>query len=103
MVTSPSDSPAFPSLTQDGCILVIRKANVFDRRISYRLEHKSGDSWVGWLFVDDFETVQRPQDCFRVELGLDSTGKPSLLGLDVRMEGEEQPLVWFEKLDPEQP
>jgi hypothetical protein len=63
------------------------------------LEHVYGDYWVAWLFVDDFATYRRPRDCFRAEFRAGSDGVLVSFGLDVRMEGKDIPLVWFEKVN----
>lgn len=94
---SPEDSPAQPSRTTEGCRLVVERASVFGKQVSYQLEHKSGDFWVGWFFNDDFESVRRPDECFRAQFRLDEAGRPAMLGLDVRIEGEDTPLTWFQR------
>lgn len=96
---TPPDSPASPSQTPDGCRLVITKASVFGKQVSYQLEHKSGELWIGWFFNDDFETVRRPTDCFRVQFRLGEAGRPAMLGMDIRQEGEDVPLTWFRRND----
>lgn len=94
---NPEDSPAKLTLTQDGCVLSIRKQNVFNREISYKLQHVAEDDWVAWYYDDDFATVRRPAQCYRAKVPLDEKGVPKKLGLDIRMETDETPLVWFDK------
>lgn len=93
----PTDSPASPSVNEDGCRLVVAKTSIFGKQVSYQLEHKSGDLWLGWFFNDDYATMRRPVDCFRAEFRMDASGQPSAIGLDIRMEGEDVPITWFER------
>ncbi|KAJ3538949.1 hypothetical protein NM208_g4241 [Fusarium decemcellulare] len=94
---APIDSPASPSTTKDGCRLVAVKIDDFGKHVSYQLEHKSGDYWVGWLFDDDLASVKRPKDCYRVQFRVDEAGRSGWFGIDIRMEGEDVALVWFER------
>ncbi|KAJ4191195.1 hypothetical protein NW767_010989 [Fusarium falciforme] len=94
---APSDSPVPPSTTKDGCRLMAFKTDNFGKQVSYQLEHKSGDYWVGWLFNDDFASVRRPRECYRAQFRVDETGRSYSFGLDIRMEGEDVPLIWFER------
>ncbi|KAF7561463.1 hypothetical protein G7046_g2680 [Stylonectria norvegica] len=94
---SPPDSPASPTVTKDGCRLVVMKTSNFGKQVSYQLQHVSGDFWIGWFFNDDYATVRRPTECYRVEFRIDNAGRASSMGLDIRMEGDDVPLTWFER------
>ncbi|KAF4977117.1 hypothetical protein FZEAL_6305 [Fusarium zealandicum] len=94
---APLDSPAAPSVEKDGCRLVALKTNIFGKHVSYQLEHKSGDYWIGWFFDGDFASVKRPKRCYRAQFRTDETGRSAWLGLDIRQEGEDIPLIWFEE------
>ena len=91
------DSPASPTVNENGCRLLLTKSSNFGKEISYQLEHKSGEFWLGWVFNNDYATVRRPEDCRRVQFRMDRNGRPSSLGVDIRMEGDDTPLVWFER------
>jgi hypothetical protein len=97
----PEDSPASPTTTHDGCRLVIispgrpgEEASV----IRLDLEHISGDYWVGWAYMPHLRKYHRPLACQRVEFRVDAAGVVASLGVDVRLEGEDIPLVWFERV-----
>lgn len=91
-------SPAQPSVTSSGCELVIRRAELFGKRVSFHLQHVSGEDWLAWLFVDDYATLKRPTGCYRARMGLKPGGVVELLGLDIRMEGDERSLIWFRRV-----
>ncbi|KAJ4246600.1 hypothetical protein NW762_013542 [Fusarium torreyae] len=94
---APFGSPASPSVDKDGCRLVATKTDHFGTHVSWQFEYKSGESWIGWLFKDEFATIKRPDECYRAQFRLDESGRPAWLGLDTRMEGEDVPLTWFER------
>lgn len=95
---NPKDSPAALTLTKDGCVLSIKMHNVFRRELSFKLQHMDGNDWIAWYYDDDFATVRRPAQCYRAQVLLDEEGFPSRLGLDVRMETDDTPLTWFNRL-----
>ncbi|EFY86410.1 penicillin-binding protein, putative [Metarhizium acridum CQMa 102] len=90
-------SPSVLSLTSDGCRVVIPRSELFGKNVSFQLQYVSGDQWLAWFFVDDYKTVTRPTGCYRVQIVLGPDGKPDMLGLDIRMEGDDLPLTWFKR------
>ncbi|KAF9881432.1 hypothetical protein CkaCkLH20_00578 [Colletotrichum karsti] len=64
------------------------------------LEPKSGNFWVGreYLELGKGKRTQTPFACMRAEFKVGITGSVTYFGLDVRMEGEDGPLVWFERV-----
>jgi hypothetical protein len=90
-------SPSSLSVTPNGCRLVIPRSELFGKRVSFQLQHVSGDKWLAWLFVDDYKTVRRPTGCYRAQIVLGQDEKPKLLGLDIMMAGDDLPLTWFKR------
>lgn len=78
-------------------MLRVRKGNTFGNPITYRLQHVSGRSWIAWLYMDDYAYMKHPSACYRAEFELDEQGRPAKFGIDMRDEGTEIPLVWFER------
>lgn len=65
-------------------------------QMATRLEHKTGDFWLGfWSFPETPEVIEV---CIRAQFHVAASGVVSRLGLDMRMEGEDVPLVWFERV-----
>lgn len=58
----------------------------------------TGNQWMAWLFIDDYETVTGPTGCYRAQIIQGFGGKPDMLGLDIRIEGDDLPLIWFKKV-----
>ncbi len=62
------------------------------------LEHMSGDSWLGRLSIEEFDASDDVVlACTPARFKLNTSGMVSQLGLDVRQEGDDIALVWFEK------
>ena len=93
----PDDSPASPSNDENGCRIVFTKSNVFGQVNSYQLEHKSGESWLGWVFNDDYVTLRRPEDCRKVQIRISDDGRPSSIGIDLHVYEEDSSLIWFDR------
>jgi Domain of unknown function (DUF3471) len=92
----PKNTPALPTTNKDGCHLVIHKhSQLMDMEL--QLQHMSGDYWVGWAFMEMYRHYYRPTNCLRVQFAVDATGTVSRVGIDVRFEGDEIPLVWFDR------
>lgn len=96
--TAATGSPTSLSLTSNKCRLVIERAEMFGKRVSFQLQHVSGDKWLAWLFVDDYATINRPTGCYRAQVWFGSDGKPEMIGLDIVMQGEDVPLIWFKRV-----
>lgn len=96
--TAATGSPTSLSLTSKECRLVIERSELFGKRVSFQLQHVSGDKWLAWLFVDDYATINRPTGCYRAQLWVGSDGKPGMIGLDIVMEGNDVPLIWFKRV-----
>jgi hypothetical protein len=83
-------------MRKDGCRLVILKQGQ-RMPMELQLQHVSGDYWIGWVFMGVYENYHRPIMCLRVQFAVDAAGKVSRVGVDARLEGENIPLVWFER------
>ncbi|KAK2592348.1 hypothetical protein QQS21_009968 [Conoideocrella luteorostrata] len=97
-VAAEGSPAASPSLTSGGCRLVIRRSELFGKRVSFQLQHVSGNGWLTWYFVDDYETVKRPAGCYRAQSRPGKDGKADAFGMDIRMDGDDTPLVWFKRV-----
>lgn len=74
--------------------------------IAVRLEHMSGEHWLGRLIAEDLED-RVPEgatddgvalECLPVQFRVDARGVASHLGIDTR-QGEDIPTVWFERVE----
>lgn len=61
------------------------------------LEHQTGDYWIGWGHLPGFRDPEQPVACVRAQFRIDAGGSVSQIGLDMRLEGEDTPLVWFDR------
>lgn len=66
-------------------------------RFAGYLEHKTGDFWL--TFVFDEAVPEVIQACLRVQFRVDQHGVVTDIAADMRMEGEDGPLVWFERVE----
>lgn len=65
--------------------------------LSGYLEHQTSDFWLFYPFFDDIAEVIF--SCLRAQFRVDSRGIVSHVSVDVRLEGEDGPLVEFERLE----
>lgn len=66
-------------------------------------EHASGEYWLGWAYVLEHMNPSghrepRPELCIKVETKVGYDGRVQRVGLDLRQEGLETPLIWFERV-----
>ena len=65
-------------------------------RLTGNLEHKTGDFWLAYAFFEEVPEVT--QGCLRVQFRVDSRGMVTHAAADLRLEGEDGPLVWYERV-----
>lgn len=80
----------------DGCGLVLSRGPEAQEQFGTSLEHKTGDFWLGYMFLE--ETPDVVQGCFRTEFRVDARGIVTHVGIDLRIEEVGAPLVWFERV-----
>ncbi|KUI56636.1 D-aminopeptidase [Cytospora mali] len=56
----------------------------------------TGDFWISWLSIE--EIPDTGLGCLRTQFIVDAGGFVTQMGVDLRMEGEDVPLVWFERV-----
>lgn len=74
----------------------LRMSREHPERVAGYLEHKTGDFWLTFGFDED--VPEFIQACFRVQFRVDSSGIVTHIAVDMRQEGEDGPLVWFERV-----
>lgn len=74
----------------------LRMSRDHPERVAGYLEHKTGDFWLTFGF--DEEVPEVIQACVRVQFQVDSSGIVTHIGVDLRLEGDDGPLVWFERV-----
>ncbi|KAK7746444.1 hypothetical protein SLS53_002403 [Cytospora paraplurivora] len=93
------DSPSALSSAQPkhrgACQLQLRRGPENQAQLSAKLEHKTGDYWLAWAFID--EVPDEILVCVRTQFRVDASGIVTHVGADLRLEGEDGPLVWFER------
>lgn len=91
-------SPAGPSAATGAgpCRLRMSRGPESQLSLAGNLEHKTGDFWLALAFFEHVPEVI--QGCIRVQFRVDSRGIVTHVGADLRMEGEDGPLVWFERV-----
>lgn len=65
-------------------------------KLTADLQHKTGDFWLAYAFFEDVPEVV--QGCLRAQFRVDSRGIVTHVAADLRLEGEDGPLVWFERV-----
>ncbi|KAK6077042.1 Protein flp [Seiridium cupressi] len=85
-------------LEVEQCHLRIRTPEDLYLQLYYDLGHKTGDYWIGWVHTLSYQDPEQPLAGVRVQFRVDAEGRVSQLGMDVRMEGEDVPLVWFDRV-----
>ena len=99
----PETTPAHPTVEKE-CLMRGSGPLEFEgKSFHVDLEHVSGgDYWVAWLFVDSYVPpasglVKRPRLCIRAQFRTGSDGSVDGFAADFRQEGEDGPLVWYER------
>lgn len=87
-------SPSSAANSQE-CQLVLARGPESQEQLGGNLEHKTGDFWLTYLFFPEIPDVV--QGCSRTQFRVDSSGSVTHIGIDLRMEEDNAPLVWFEK------
>lgn len=65
-------------------------------QLTGNLEHKTGDFWLVFVALEDVPEIV--QACLRVRFQVDPRGIVSHIAVDMRLEGEDGPLVEFERV-----
>ncbi|KAJ0120161.1 hypothetical protein J7T55_001017 [Diaporthe amygdali] len=78
------------------CRLRMSRGRESQFRVAGNLEHKTGDFWLTYGFLEEVPEVI--QACLRVQFKVDSRGIVTHIAVDLRLEGEDSPLVWFERV-----
>lgn len=60
-----------------------------------KLEHKTGEFWLAHVSQEEIPDVVL--GCARTEFRVDAQGRVSHIGVDLRLEEDDTPLVWFER------
>lgn len=89
-------APSSPGSDTGSCRLRVSRSPESQERLGGYLEHKTGDFWL--TFVFDEEVPELIQACLRVQFRVDPKGIVTHIAVDMRMEGEDGPLVWFERV-----
>lgn len=92
-----STSPLNPPHDEDECGLVVARGPETQIQFRATLEHKTGDFWLAYAFLE--ETPDVLQGCFRTEFRLDARGIVTHVGIDLRIEEADAPLVWFQRVE----
>jgi hypothetical protein len=95
------DDPAPPAAdTPAGavgpCRLRLSRGPGAQVKLAGDLEHKSGDFWLVFAVLE--EVPQVVQACVRVQFRVDARGIVTHVAVDMRMEGEDGPLVEFKRI-----
>ena len=69
-------------------------------------EHFNGEFWLGKAYILEHNShkvyhMWHPEVCIRIETVVDYNGKVQRVGMDLRQEQLNGPLVWFDKVDSE--
>jgi len=102
------ETPANPTV-EKGCYLQGNGTMEYQgKTFRLRFEHVTGDYWVSWLYIDQYvpkpkkkdeePPAERPHVGLRAQFDVGSEGFPVKFGGDFREEGEDAPLVWYERL-----
>lgn len=90
---SEADLPRSSTAREDaGCGLRLANGPDSQAQISVNLKHVTGDFWLA-LSDALFEGI-----CARAQFRVDVSGSVTSIGVDLRMEEEDTPLVWFERV-----
>lgn len=89
-----------PQMRHDGdtCSLRVTIPEGLEINIYADLEHKTGDHWIAWAYIPEYEDPDQPVACMRAQFRVNTQGQVAQFGLDLRLEGEDVPLVWFDRV-----
>jgi hypothetical protein len=96
-----NESSTVTSLTTEDeghCRLQVKTADNAETPLYVNLEHKTGNYWLGWGHIVGVD-IDMPVTCSRIQFRVDDKGTVSHLGVDIRMEGDDAPLVWFKHVE----
>lgn len=77
------------------CQLRLKRGPESQSQVYGDLAHVTGDFWLAYISLGFFNVTQA---CLRTEFRMDTSGTVAAIGIDVRFEGENIPLVWFDKV-----
>ncbi|POS75331.1 hypothetical protein DHEL01_v206283 [Diaporthe helianthi] len=92
--TSSTPAPIKDSETEN-CRLRLSRGPESQVKLTGNLEHQTSDFWIYYAVFD--EVPEKIFACLRAQFHVDSRGVVSHIAVDVRLEGEEGPLVEFER------
>lgn len=87
-------SPSSTENTQE-CPLVLARGPESQVQLGGNLVHKTGDFWLTYPFLPEIPDVA--QGCVRTQFRVDPSGSVTHIGIDLRIEEDNAPLVWFER------
>lgn len=87
--------PAEREAKEEGSLYLWRSPEAADQLLG-RLEHKTAEYWLTYLSV--LGLPEAVKYCARTEFRVGVDGQVTSVGVNVRMETEDSPLVWFERL-----
>lgn len=96
--TSPgvADDPGATPGRDEHCRLVATREPKREAQLVTTLKHATGDFWLGYAALP--ETPDKVEMCLRAQFEVDVSGVVAQIGLDMRQEGKDVPLVWFERV-----
>ncbi|PSR97423.1 beta-lactamase/transpeptidase-like protein [Coniella lustricola] len=84
------------SLQENKMTLYIWKSPEAASQILGKLEHKTGEHWM--TYISTFNLPEEVDYCSRTEFRVGVDGHVKQVGVDLRMEMDDTPLVWFDRL-----
>lgn len=82
----------------DKCNIKLTRRDDAYPHINVDLVHHSGEHWLGWVWYGEWQDPQYPLTCVRAEFRVGSVGEVVQLGIDLRLEGVDGPLVWYDRV-----
>lgn len=90
------DSTASSRVQDKECQLRLKRGTESELQIYGDLSHITGDFWLSYISLSFLNVIQ---GCLRTEFRMDPSGTVAAVGIDARLEGENVPLVWFDKVN----
>lgn len=86
--------------TSDGedCTLRVIMPERPSLNLYVNLKHSTGDFWVGLGHLPVLQDPEQSVACVKVQFRINDSGKVSQLGIDLMLEVEDAPLVWFSRV-----
>lgn len=78
------------------CQLRLKRGPESQSQVYGDLVHATGDFWLTYISLVFLNVTQA---CLRTEFRVNPSGAVAAIGVDVRLEGEDIPLVWFDKVE----